>query len=98
MTRKVRICKNKQCSIVHCKLVKVKAPASGRTRGFRYVAVVPNTGRYDPKTDTNVTSFRPQYYVAWVGDYQHPTVIHTQQFETALKGFPIYAQQILWSS
>ncbi len=95
--RKIRILKSKRCAVVYCKLMQVKSPCSGRIRGYRLVAIVPNRAKYNIRTDTYGPSFRPQYYIAWLGDYiRAPTRDQVQHFENALKAFPFFASTIQW--
>ena len=97
MARKIKVVQNKRCSVVYCKVVQIKSPVSQRFRGWRLVAIVPNNSKYNPKTDKYEPSFRPQYYVAWMGDFiKCPGNDVIRAFEKGLQTFPFFAAKIEW--
>ena len=95
--KKVRIVQSKRCAVVYCKLMTVKAPYSGRIRGYRFVAIAPNRSKYNPRSDSYEPAFRPQYYIAWLGDYIRPPGNEQfKYFENTLKTFPFFVRTIKW--
>jgi len=95
--RKVKVVQAKRCAVVYCKIIPVKSPCSGRIRGYRMVAIAPNKYKYNPRTETCGPSFRPQYYLGWIGDFiRYPSADHVRHFESALKTFPFFASHIEW--